>query len=301
MEEGSNLKLYFYRGREPNFGDELNTWLMPRVLPSLLDDNPDDLLLAIGSVLFDHHPDASRKIVLGSGYGGYTCLPTLDSKWDIRCVRGPITAHVLNLPSSKVAGDAAILLRRHYRPATDKRVFVSFIPHFESVNRGHWRQACELADIRFIDPRLPVDEVLEMISESSLVMAEAMHGAIVSDALRIPWIAIRPVDPSHHMKWNDWAGALGFTVRFQDIVPSSMAEFRMAKHGSGSGGRRLPHKVRRVIETPLDMIAMVRAAISLRTAAGASPQLSSDKAIEAATQRLEAAASDLLDDYRVNV
>jgi len=61
------LLLYRWRGETRNFGDELNTLVWPRLLPELLDDNPDALLLGIGSVLDARHDNAVTKVVAGAG------------------------------------------------------------------------------------------------------------------------------------------------------------------------------------------------------------------------------------------
>ncbi len=47
------MKIYTYRGEMPNFGDELNNWLLPKVFPNLFDDDDSRLFLGIGSILFD--------------------------------------------------------------------------------------------------------------------------------------------------------------------------------------------------------------------------------------------------------
>jgi hypothetical protein len=291
------MKLYYYQGAEPNFGDELNHWLMPKVLPGLLDDNEAEMLLAIGSVLYDNYAPSIKKIVLGTGWGGYTPPPMLDEKWDVHCVRGPLTANALGLPEHFVAGDAAILLRDHYKADPIKRVKVSFIPHFESIGRGHWREACKLAGIRFIDPRLPVLEVMKKICESEVVITEAMHGAIVSDALRVPWIAMKPNDPRHHMKWNDWAGALDLDVRFRGVSPSSMREAFLVKSGREAWRLETNSGWLPIAVKPLDVTLVGVAAISLFRTAKLEPQLSGDIEIERATDKLRSASIAILKAY----
>jgi hypothetical protein len=289
------MKLYFWSGA-PNFGDQLNLWLMPKVFPGLLNDDASTMLLAIGSVLYDDHPKDIRKIVIGTGWGGYTPPPILDESWDIRCVRGPLTAKALHLPASTVAGDTAILIRNHHKPDPTKRVAVSFMPHFESIERGNWEEVCRLTGIRFIDPRSPVEDVLAMLCESELVLTEAMHGAIVSDALRVPWIAIKPIDKRHHMKWHDWAGALDLKVEFRSVSPSSFREALMIIRPKGANQLKGFKGLWTLVIRFLDSIAMAFSRRSLLRATKFPPQLSSENAIERATARLQDAADGIIRD-----
>ena len=105
------MKMYFYRGRRPNFGDELNVWLWPRLLPGFFDADERELFIGVGSTLFDFLPPQSRKIVFGAGYGGYTAVPAIDERWRFYFVRGRLTAAALGLDARLGVGDAAILVR----------------------------------------------------------------------------------------------------------------------------------------------------------------------------------------------
>ena len=153
------MKLYFWRGKEPNFGDELNTWLLPKVFPNFFDNDSRTLFLGIGSVLFDYHPPNCQKVVFGAGFVGYTPPPQLNKSWTVYCVRGPRTAKVCGLGQEKVAADTAILINRfldvQHLPQLRR---IGFMPHFDNLNRGNWQKACRLAGLHFIDPRCPVDK-----------------------------------------------------------------------------------------------------------------------------------------------
>ena len=291
------MKLFYYRGGRPNFGDELNPWLLPRVFPGLFDENESEVMLGIGSILYDFHPPGPRKIVFGAGFGGYTRPPKLDASWNVYCVRGPLTAKALFLPAELVAGDAALLIREHYTPHPVKRFDVSFMPHFHSLDRGQWEKVCKLADIRIIDPRLPVDDVLQMIAESKMLISEAMHGAIVADALRVPWIAMRPHDQAHHMKWHDWAGALNFQVRFQGVSASTLKEWRLARRTLGRFANRFFGLLPRGVGEAVDSHFTEHAAESLLRVAKEEPQLSKDSALQLGVERLCVAASSIASDY----
>lgn len=287
------MKLFFYRGPIPNFGDELNNFLMPKVFPDFFDDDPSKLFLGIGSVIFDWHPAQSTKIVFGSGYAGYTSLPKIDENWRFYCVRGPRTASACALDASKVAADSAVLINRFVPPAP-RTTPISFMPHWESIARGQWQRACELAGIAFIDPRSSVEEVLAKLQTTQLLVTEAMHGAIVADALRVPWVAVRPFHPAHVTKWSDWSEALGIKLNFAELNPSTLLE---TKPMMGKVHWRLKRVIRKLGQLSCDRILTEWAAGSLLKAAKAAPNMSSDIALSVALDRLTESADQIKRDF----
>lgn len=293
------MKLYFYRGHQPNFGDELNHWLLPKVFPGFFDDGEAELFLGIGSVLFDHHPQAPTKIVFGSGYGGYTPLPRFDARWKVYCVRGPRTAAACGLPPDKVAGDAAILIHRFHGLAPARRVGASFMPHWESLQRGQWEAVCRLAGVRFIDPRRPVEQVLQEIATSEVLVTEAMHGAIVADALRVPWVPVLPFHRSHHFKWHDWAESLGMRLAPYALWPSSALEAHVARYQGDGGALKWPGRPLGLAIRVANRAFLLAAAARLQRAARVAPSLSSDAALARALDRLESSAERIRQDFAV--
>ncbi|MCE4557829.1 polysaccharide pyruvyl transferase family protein [Roseateles cellulosilyticus] len=292
------MKLYFYRGVRPNFGDELNWWMWPKIFGNVFDESQESLFLGIGSILFSSHPQAPRKIVFGSGYGGYTALPVIDDKWDIRFVRGRMTAKALGIDPSRGVGDSAILLRSvvNYTGQV-KRYKFSYMPHWESAEIGLWKDACQVAGINYIDPCAEVDFVLDEILASEVVITEAMHGAIVSDALRVPWIAAQPIHSQHRAKWEDWASALDLKIKWQSIQPSSLLEAVIAKLGQrGSLSSKLQYHGK-----PLNAIRhdafVIRTAQQLQKVAAVEPQLSSDSAIRNSHETMLLEVEKLKADY----
>lgn len=204
-------------------------------------------------------------------------------------VRGPRTARSLNLDPKLAIGDAALLVRtlvdfRARRAPTR----VGYMPHWESLERGSWAEVCELAGLTLIDPRGPVERVIEQLLECRCLVAEAMHGAIVADALRIPWIAVTPIAPKHRDKWFDWAEALNIDLRPHCLTPSSVDEVvATLKH----------HKVLRVFAQALRCGLwagtvnryLKRKGVERLTAVAANrPCLSTDIAVESATAAMMA-------------
>jgi hypothetical protein len=292
------MKLFAYRGKQANFGDELNHWLWDRLLPGFFDEDESELFLGIGSILYNHFDPTARKIVFGSGYGGYGAAPKLDATWRVYFVRGPQTAEALEIDPGHGIGDSGILVRSCWDAASvEKRHDVSFIPHFESAIYGNWGGVCRRAGVNLIDPRWPVEAVLREISASRLVVSEAMHGVIVADALRVPWRAIRPLDPANRAKWGDWAAALDVSIAFTDLGPSNLVE---AAGGWLRWNERLRKQVlfrhRRIRQLTGDRV-FAGAVRRLRQVCELEGQLSSDAAINAAHAAMLSKLEELRADY----
>ncbi len=291
------MKMFVFHGKEPNFGDDLNRWLWPKILPGFFDEDDSQLFLGIGSILYDSHPSRSRKIVFGAGYAGYTNLPEIDDTWEFRFVRGKKTAQILNLPEDLAVGDSGILISMVDMPAYEKKHDVSFMPHFESAQNGSWRAICERLGINYIDPRWDVDRVLENMLSSRLMVSEAMHGIIIADTLRIPWKAIKPLDPNHHAKWQDWASVLDVDIRFADLGPSNMLEWVMTKFWKK---RRVIYALRKRRERMFAFgagLPLSSAIGGLKQAAKSAGQLSSDASIDRVTKRMQEKVDQLKRDY----
>lgn len=200
------MKLTYYNEVPPNFGDELNTWMWPQLVPDgFLDEDASDLFLGIGSILWDDLPKASRKHVMGSGYGSYTNPPDASGPdWNVVWVRGPLTAKAVNVDPAKAITDSAVLIRECALPEPADGVGIAFMPHFQSIGRGKWDAVCQAAGFTFLDPTSDPVSLMAKIRGADLVITEAMHGAIVSDAVRTPWIGIKPFSARHRPKWQDW-------------------------------------------------------------------------------------------------
>lgn len=289
------MKLYYFRG--PNFGDELNEYLLPKVFPNFFDDDASILFLGIGSILYDYHPRQAKKIVFGAGFGKYTSPPVIDSTWNIYCVRGPRTAAVLGIDKNLVAADSAILIKKFRLQNRVLRHKFSFIPHWESLTIGHWESVAQEAGVNFIDPRWPVERVLTEIESSEVLIAEAMHGAITADALRVPWIPLTPVEPKHRFKWYDWAEALEIPLMPQHLAPSSVQEGLSGWLGASRA--RWPVRAIRLLgaERLLDFPFKIAARNSLFKAKLAEPTLSSDAALDRAIDKLESSVLSIRRDF----
>ena len=282
------MKLTFYRGSEPNFGDELNALLWDHLLPAgFLDQSEDELFLGIGSIIWDFLPKAAVKHVIGSGYGGYTPPPNVhDGSWNIVWVRGPQTAKTLGINPDLAITDAAVLLRTIPLPDPATGVDVAFMPHFQSVARGDWAKVCETAGITYLDPRADPMTLIAQIRGARLVLTEAMHGAIVADALRTPFIPFVPHHPDHRAKWEDWSTSLQIELRSQPLPVSSAIELYFNLTGAQGLGKHSRWLRDHAALRPLHSALSDRAARLLtHIAATVPPLLSDDTQIIRATAR----------------
>jgi succinoglycan biosynthesis protein ExoV len=224
------------------------------------------------------------KLVAGAGYGGYQKPATLDARWLIHWVRGPRTALRLGLPASRGLGDPAMLLPLAGWHGTCAGTAIGFMPHFESLAHGAWGDAATAAGIELIDPRGNPAGIIAAIGRCRLLLSEAMHGAIVADALRVPWVALRPLAPVHRAKWGDWADALGVEVVFQPLAASSLSEWLYA---SGVGAWHRGRRMLRLASPSLECCRFVHAAAgALSRAARAPPQLSRAAALDRCQSRM---------------
>jgi succinoglycan biosynthesis protein ExoV len=244
------VKLFYYPGLNgvTNFGDELNPWLWSRLLPDLEDRGEADwLFVGIGTLINDRLPRASRTIVFGSGIGYGDHVPRPDSSWRVHFVRGPRSAAALGLSSEAALTDPANLVASVWRERPPKRTRCAFMPHW--VNANEWIEAlCREEGVGYVDPRWPVELVLERIAETGLLLAEAMHGAIVADTLRVPWIPIRSVAGVLEFKWLDWCESVGIAYEPQGTL-SLWAPSRRGLLGGARGWTKaaiLARQLRRI-------------------------------------------------------
>jgi succinoglycan biosynthesis protein ExoV len=282
------MKLTYFRNTPANFGDEINAFMWHQLVPpGFLDEDETELFLGIGSILWDHLPQSPIKHVMGSGFGGYTSPPDVhDGSWNVVWLRGPITAQKLGLDPKLAITDSAILLRETKLPPPIAGGGTVFMPHFESAARGNWQKVCALVGIDYLDPRGDCVELLSKIRGARLMITEAMHGAIVADALRVPWIAITPFFPQHRAKWEDWAQSLSITLAPSTLPPSNLLEAYTLFTGLPGKGVRSRAMFRSWPVAPVNATLVHRAAARLRRLAETrEPQLSADADIMRATER----------------
>ncbi|MET4456741.1 polysaccharide pyruvyl transferase family protein [Bradyrhizobium sp. RT3b] len=203
------MKLHFWDEKYKNFGDDLNSWIWSKYFD--FSSSPDaPIFVGIGTIIDESIPVAERIIVFGSG-AGYAKPPAHIGEvgFDIRFVRGPLSARLLKLDETKSITDPAILVADQFqRVPTSDRKGVVFVPHFKSPKSARLRDVCDRAGIEYVDPLSESRSVVTRISRAEKVIAESMHAAIVADAMRVPWLPVVTSPEISTFKWCDFSFSL---------------------------------------------------------------------------------------------
>lgn len=278
------MLIYCFKDDLGNFGDDLNFWLWPRLLPQSRigfayhgieyrqqNEELAEVFVGIGTLLDERLPRRPRKIICGAG-AGYGARPAIDGTWEVIWVRGPMTAKLLGLAADQWITDPAMMLARW--PLGDARTgaAVGYMPHHRGAKPGLWDDVCADAGLRYIDPHAGVEDTLAEIRGLDVLLTEAMHGAIVADALRVPWVAVSTHSGINAFKWQDWCASIGIDYR-----PESLPALWHASEDAAAARLRLGIKKR-----------LARRAIA-RLAQRCRPQLSTNARLDEALDRLEQA------------
>ncbi len=302
------MKPFHWESTHGNFGDDLNLWLWDFLLPGLREVHEETLLVGVGTVLnTEILPADGRKLVIGSGFG-YGSLPDMRdrSHWDVRSVRGPLTAQKAGLPSEMGIVDPAVLVTEMPEfQNLSKNGKRTFIPHWESAAAGLWPEICKTVGLSYLDPRGEAKAVIREIAASELIVAESMHGAILADAFRVPWIAVSSSRSINSFKWNDWAHSLGVTYQPKHIPVSTRAEaiakgarfwgvgFERSKQAAAELEKQrygenilLADPEQTTLRVMAKQALAMPSALALWQASKAKPQLSKDSALASCKERL---------------
>lgn len=222
------MNLYYFKSRHGNFGDDLNQWLWPRLVRNLDVLTNADWLIGIGTI-FDGRIDElhGTKLVAGSGYRPSSLGKPSMQQTVVAGVRGLLTCAELDIDTRYACGDPAIMLRQFKSPMSRHGGSVALIPHYQTASIMEMSRIAGLAGLDYIDPRWEVDRVIEAIRSADRVVTEAMHGAIVADAIGVPWQRVRLFNhvredaESVDFKWKDWASMYDL-----DTTPAASFHFR---------------------------------------------------------------------------
>lgn len=234
------MKLYYHN--DFNFGDALNPFLFEKLLPNYFDDDHTEILLGIGSILSSYYkpkPETKKVIVFTSGFA-YGNTPNWRSDIEIEylAVRGPLTAEAVGLPRSKGIVDGGILsyLLLEDEPVVKKYKY-AYIPHHYSVDKyPDHKRLCEQIGVHLIDANIREDndvfDILREIRSTEVLIAEALHGAIIAEAFRVPYIPVKCYKHINEFKWQDFAQSLELDIKLHPLQRLYSRDFFVNKMAS---------------------------------------------------------------------
>ncbi len=175
--------------RVNNFGDLIGPWIVERIRSALnigRSISSEQRLLTVGSII----PLCSQDddIVWGSGiHGNY--LPLTDvQRFDVRAVRGPLTAALLRDMGNEVPevyGDPALLIPHLWN---DSELGVRrmsggtvIVPNYHDVPG---------APPNALDPRGNLLERIRKIASANRVIASSLHGIVIAEAYGVPAVLV---------------------------------------------------------------------------------------------------------------
>lgn len=215
----ANYNLYWWRGREYNFGDEITPWLFNKMFnfhqskPCNLKDTSKPTLLAVGSIM---RLSAPSNDVWGSGIRNIDQSDFKGSK-KYHAVRGMFSRDQLlklghDCPA--VYGDPGVLLPKYYFPKVRKKYKLGIIPHvieYDELNL-HFKK---FKDVKVIDLRTNnIESVVNDILSCDSTISSSLHGVITSVAYNIPtrWLKYSDKITGDDIKFYDFFSSLDSNV-----------------------------------------------------------------------------------------
>ncbi|MFK8037039.1 MAG: polysaccharide pyruvyl transferase family protein [Crocinitomicaceae bacterium] len=210
------MKLIYHKGK--NFGDAINPIVFNHFIGEYLNEDSSEVIVGIGSILgLFKKPENCKKIyVFSSGFAKgaistYGEPIEIDDDFDIICLRGKGTAEAMGLNPDLGIADGALLLPLAYpsEPKKKRKYQFSFMPHSGTLDVFEdWKSICQSLDIHLIDPRKSPEAVMDELMDTEVLLAEAMHGGIIADAYRIPWIPVKTIATINEFKWKDYCDSV---------------------------------------------------------------------------------------------
>jgi len=163
------------------------------------------------------------------------------------------------------------------------------MPHFLTIPFLDWPKVCQDLGLFYVSPCSPVETVMQELRSCKSLITEAMHGAIIADAFRIPWVRVtinawqREDFDISSLKWLDW----GLSVR-ADVTPVHLEP----QH---AWGRRMlinPVRLKDRISSQGKLIKALR-----KVAAEKQFYLSEEPLLKEATERIAVEIGRLKSDY----
>lgn len=216
------MKLVYYKKTVPNFGDDLNADLWPKLEPSLFDEDAREAFIGIGTIIGMPVKGFKTLNVFSSGAGNDPLSRWKEFEVNFKAVRGPISASVLGLPAEIAATDGAVLSPLVWQaPETSAPKQTIIIPHWETLEHPGWPEVERATGFKIVDPRQSPEKVISEIYSARMVLTESLHGAIIADTYGVPWLAFATSSNFSFGKWVDWAMSVDLPCELAIVPPPS--------------------------------------------------------------------------------
>lgn len=227
------MELFYCKVPMGNFGDDMNDWFWDDIFPEFRDLAHDRAMFGIGSILWKRNVEQfERLLVMGSGTGVGILPDALPKDSIIGFVRGPMTAEHFKLDPTLAISDPAICTpqTRAFETRPDHHGDTVLVPHCGTVTMPlNWDRVAERAGMRMVSPAGDSKSVISEIAGAGLVVTESLHGAIIADAFRVPWIAVAMRPNFNSFKWHDWARPLGVDLEIENALGPMKRGFKQLK------------------------------------------------------------------------
>lgn len=216
------MKLYYSVSSSGNFGDDMNQWFWDELLSGWRKALPETTLFGIGTILGRKILDAHDTVLVCGSGAGYGAASRIDrDKTKISWVRGPRTAALIGVEPELAITDpacmAAVMPQFSAQPRGTGGAI--FIPHRSTARLDlDWNRVGRHAGLRTVLPTGEAHAIIAEIARASLVVTESLHGAILADAFRVPWVPVRISNQFNDFKWQDWAESVEVSLRVEDAL-----------------------------------------------------------------------------------
>jgi hypothetical protein len=231
------MEINYYKSEVGNIGDDLNPFILRYLLGTDVFDRDDNMvLLFIGTILFDgfegskniENYSTKKKILFGAGIRFINAPLTIDSSFEIRFLRGPYSSYALTGATDSFITDPAYLIRDCLPEDVfeeEKQYRFGLMPHFKSLDKVDWPAIANRLGVHYISPsnELSIEETMREINKCEILITEAMHGAILADASRVPWKRIKFFSHLYEnpavaeFKWADWGRSMNINFTSEEI------------------------------------------------------------------------------------
>lgn len=199
-----------------NLGDSLSAvvvaGLSGRAVRHVAFDKRATKLVAVGSI--GHAIRNGEAVVWGSGVsirGGLLAQNAPETQYDVRAIRGPISAQHyrdFGIPVPDVFGDPVWLLPSIVNEPVEKRYELGVIPHIQDVEKHHPDAPARPDSLRYMVDESDAKDVvvintwheptwegllakLRLIRSCKRIASQSFHGVVIAEAYGIPVLNFR--------------------------------------------------------------------------------------------------------------